>query len=58
MNIGEPFSWETTAFMENGWRDGNKNHKKDAVNGRVVYINEAPIDGGGGYQREEAQREL
>lgn len=41
MNIGEPFSWETTAFMENGWRDGNKNHKKDAVNGRVVYINEA-----------------
>ena len=41
MYIGETYSWEPTDFMENGWRDGNKNHKKDAVHGRVVYINEA-----------------
>ena len=41
MFIGETYSWQPTAFMENGWRDGNKTHKKDAVHGRIVYINTA-----------------
>ena len=53
--IGETYNWEPTAFMENGWRDGNKNHKKGCrPRARRLHQRGAPLlYGGGGYQRED-----
>ena len=57
MYIGESFSWKPAAFEgSNGIMSVTT--KEMTAHGRVVYINEAPRYGGGGYQREEAQREL
>lgn len=59
MYIGEPFSWKPAAFQGSAGIL-SVTTKETTAHGRVVYINKAPplLYGGGGSQREEAQREL
>lgn len=59
MNIGDPFSWKPADF-EGSTGIMSVTTKETTAHGRVVYINKAPplLYGGGGSQREEAQREL
>ena len=41
MMLGDAYSWQPSAFMENGWRTGKKNAQKDTVRGRIIHINAA-----------------
>lgn len=59
MYIGEPFSWKPVAFEgSNGIMSVTTKETTAHGQGRLHQRGAPLLYGGGGYQREEAQREL